>query len=89
MTERDIYFDASGRPYFPTGFDIKKAERVMGNYTMHFSNSRFTFAEVVSWLILKGTGYDGGTSSNQLCWLFGVDGCDRATLKNWKARRKP
>lgn len=89
MTERDIYFDASGRPYFPTGFDIKKAERVMGNYTMHFSNSRFTFAEVASMLILAGTGYDGGTSSNHLCFVLGVDGSDRATLKRWKARVKP
>lgn len=31
MVERDIYFDANGRPYFSTSFDIKKAERVMGN----------------------------------------------------------
>lgn len=89
MTERDIYFDAAGRPYFPNGFDFKKAERIMGNYMMHFSNSRWTFAEVASLLILAGTGYDGGTSSNHLCYVFGVNGCDRATLKRWKARVKP
>lgn len=89
MTERDIYFDANGRPYFSTSFDIKKAERVMGNYMRHFSNSHFTFAEVASLLILAGTGYDGGTSSNHLCFVLGVDGNDRATLKRWKARVKP
>lgn len=89
MTERDVYFDANGRPYFPTGFDIKKAERVMGNYVRCFTNSCFTFAEVASLLILAGTGYDGGTSSNHLCFVLGVDGSDRATLKRWKARVKP
>lgn len=89
MVERDIYFDANGRPYFPKDFDIKKAERVMGNYMRHFSNSHFTFAEVASLLILAGTGYDGGTSSNHLCFVLGVDGGDRATLKRWKARVKP
>lgn len=89
MTERDIYFDANGRPYFPTGFDIKKAERIMGNYMRHFPDSRFTFAEVASLLILLGTGYDGLTSSNHLCFLLGVYGGDRATLKRWKERVKP
>lgn len=89
MVERDIYFDANGRPYFPTGFNIKKAERVMGNYMRHFSNSRFTFAEIASLLILAGTGYDGGTSAYHLCFVLGVDGSDRATLKRWEARRKP
>lgn len=89
MNERDIHFDASGHPLFPKGFDFKKAERIMDNFMRFNQNMHTTFAEVVSWLILKGTSYDGGTSSNHLCWLFGVDGCDRATLKNWKARRKP
>lgn len=89
MVERDIYFDASGHPLFPKGFDFKKAERIMGNYMRHFSNQRFTFAEVASFLILAGTGYDGGTSSNHLCFVLGVDGNDRATLKRWKARVKP
>ena len=89
MIERDIYFDAAGRPYFPKGFDFKKAERIMGNYMRHFSNSRWTFAEVASLLILAGTGYDGGTSSNHLCYVFGVNGSDRATLKRWEARVKP
>ena len=89
MIERDIYFDAAGRPYFPKGFDLKKAERIMGNYMQWFATSHFTFAEVASWLILRGTGYDGGTSSNHLCYVLGVDGSDRATLKRWKARVKP
>ena len=89
MIERDIYFDASGHPLFTKGFDFKKAERIMENYMRHFSNSRFTFAEVASLLILAGTGYDGGTSSNHLCFVLGVDGGDRATLKRWKARVKP
>jgi hypothetical protein len=89
VNERDIHFDASGHPLFPKGFDFKKAERIMDNFMGFNQNMHTTFAEVVSWLILKGTGYDGGTSSNHLCWLLGVNGCDRATLKNWKARRKP
>lgn len=89
MTERDVYFDANGRPYFPKGFDIKKAERIMNNYMRHFPDSRFTFAEVASLLILQGTGYDGGTSAYHLCFLLGVYGGDRATLKRWKERAKP
>lgn len=89
MNERDIHFDESGRLILPALFDVKKAERIMDNFMRFNQNMHTTFAEVVSWLILKGTGFDGGTSSNHLCWLFGVDGCDRATLKNWKARRKP
>ncbi|WP_370852130.1 hypothetical protein [Megasphaera elsdenii] len=89
MVERDIYFDAKGRPYFPTGFDIKKAERIMGNYVRCFTNSCFTFAEIAALLILQGTGYDGGTSAYHLCFVLGVDGGDRATLKRWKARVKP
>lgn len=89
MNERDIHFDASGHPLFPKGFDFKKAERIMDNFMRFNQNMHTTFAEVVSWLILKGTGYDGGTSSNHLCFVLGVNGGDRATLKNWKARRKP
>jgi hypothetical protein len=89
MTERDIYFDASGHPFFPKGFDLKKAERIMGNYMQWFPTSHLTFAEVASLLILRGTGYDGYTSSNHLCFVLGVDGGDRATLKRWKARVKP
>ena len=88
INERDVYFDKSGKLFFPVGFDIKKAERIMDNYMRHFPNSRFTFAEVASLLILAGTGYDGGTSSNHLCFLFGVYGGDRATLKNWQSREK-
>lgn len=89
MNERDIHFDESGRLILPALFDVKKAERIMDNFMRFNQNTHTTFAEVVSWLILAGTGYDGGTSSNHLCWLFGVDGCDRATLKRWKARVKP
>ena len=89
MNERDIYFDESGRLILPALFDVKKAERIMDNFMRFHQNMHATFAEVVSWLILRGTGYDGGTSSNHLCWLFGVDGSDRATLKRWKARVKP
>lgn len=89
MNERDIYFDASGHPLFPKGFDFKKAERIMDNFMTYHRNMHTTFAEVVSWLILRGTGYDGGTSSNHLCFLLGVYGGDRATLKRWKERVKP
>ncbi|WP_370854724.1 hypothetical protein [Megasphaera sp.] len=88
MNEADIYFDASGRRILPSDFNLKKAERLMDNFMSFNSKGCTTFAEIVSWLILRGTGYDGGTSSNHLCWLFGVDGSDRATLKNWKARIK-
>lgn len=89
MTEADIYFDRTGRRILLGDFDLKKAERIMNNYMRYNSYPYTTFAEVVSWLILRGTGYDGGTSSNHLCWLFGVDSGDRATLKNWEARVKP
>lgn len=88
MNERDVYFDKDGRPFFPVGFDIKKAERIMDNFITYHRNMHTTFAEVVSFLILRGTGYDGGTSSNHLCFLFGVSGGDRATFKNWQSRKK-
>ena len=89
MNERDIHFDESGRLLLPALFDVKKAERIMDNFMRFNQNIHTTFAEVVSWLILKGTGYDGGTSSNHLCFVLGVDGSDRATLKRWEARVKP
>lgn len=89
MNERDIHFDESGHLILPALFDVKKAERIMGNYVRWFSTSRFTFAEVASLLILKGTGHDGGSSSNHLCFVLGVNGGDRATLKRWEARVKP
>lgn len=89
MNERDIHFDASGHPLFPKGFDLKKAERIMDNFMRFNQNMHTTFAEVVSRLILKGTGYDGGTSAYHLCFVLGVDGGDRATLKRWEARVKP
>jgi hypothetical protein len=38
---------------------VKKAERIMDNFMRFNQNMHTTFAEVVSWLILKGTGYDG------------------------------
>lgn len=88
MNERDVYFDKDGRLFFPVGFDIKKAERIMDNFITYHRNMHTTFAEVVSFLILRGTGYDGGTSSNHLCFLFGVSGGDRATFKNWQSRKK-
>lgn len=88
MNERDIYFDEAGRLFFPVGFDIKKAERIMDNFMTYHRNMHTTFADVVSFLILRGTGYDGGTSSNHLCFLFGVSGGDRATFKNWQSRKK-
>ncbi len=88
INERDVYFDKAGKPFFPVGFDIKKAERIMDNFITYHRNMHTTFAEVVSFLILRGTGYDGGTSSNHLCFLFGVDGGDRATFKNWQSRKK-
>lgn len=88
INERDVYFDKAGKLFFPVGFDIKKAERIMDNFITYHRNMHTTFAEVVSFLILRGTGYDGGTSSNHLCFLFGVDGSDRATFKNWQSRKK-
>ena len=81
--------DKNGHRILPAGFDVKKAERIMGNFLNYHSLRHTTFSEVASSLILSGTGYDGGTSSNYLCNLLGVDGGDMATLKNWKARVKP
>ena len=89
MNQKIEYIDESGRRILPAGFDVKKAERIMGNFLNYHSLRHTTFSEVASSLILSGTGYDGGTSSNYLCSLLGVDGGDMATLKNWKARVKP
>lgn len=82
------YLDASGQRILPAGFDVKKAERIMGNFLRYHSTLYTSFSEVASYLILSGTGYDGGTSSNYLCRLLGVDGGDMATLKNWERRTK-
>lgn len=82
------YLDESGQRILPAGFDVKKAERIMDNFLRYHSTLYTSFSEVASYLILSGTGYDGGTSSNYLCNLLGVDGGDPATLKNWKARAK-
>lgn len=87
MNQEIEYLDSAGRRILPYGFDVKKAERIMDNFMYH-RNMHTTFAEVASFLILRGTGYDGGTSSNHLCFLFGVDGGDRATFKNWQSRKK-
>ena len=89
MNQEIEYIDKNGRRILPKGFDVKKAERIMGNFLNFHSLQHTTFSEVVSSLILFNTGYDGGTSSNYLCNLLGVDGGDPATLKNWKARVKP
>ena len=93
MNQEIEYLDSAGRRILPYGFDVKKAERIMDNFiTYHrWCSPREThrsFAEIASCLILRGTGYDGGTSSNYLCFLFGVDGGDRATFKNWQSREK-
>lgn len=82
------YIDENGQRILPADFDVKKAERIMGNFLNYHSNLHTTFSEVVSYLILRGTGYDGGTSSRYLCYLLGVDSGDPATLKNWKRRTK-
>lgn len=82
------YIDENGQRILPAGFDVKKAERIMENFLNYHSNLHTTFSEVVSYLILCGTGYDGGTSSCYLCYLLGVDSGDPATLKNWKKRTK-
>lgn len=82
------YIDENGHRFLPAGFDVKKAERIMGNFLNYHSPRYTTFSEVASSLILSGTGYDGGTSSNYLCNLLGVDGGNMATLKNWKRRIK-
>ena len=89
MNQKIEYIDENGHRILPAGFDVKKAERIMGNFLNYHSLRHTTFSEVASSLILSGTGYDGGTSSNYLCNLLGVDGGDMATLKNWKARVKP
>lgn len=81
------YIDENGQRILPADFDVKKAERIMGNFLIYHSHLHTTFSEVVSYLILRGTGYDGGTSSRYLCHLLGVDSGDLATLKNWKRRK--
>lgn len=88
MINQEIeYIDEEGQRILPADFDVKKAERIMGNFLIYHSHLHTTFSEVVSYLILRGTGYDGGTSSRYLCHLLGVDSGDLATLKNWKRRK--
>lgn len=88
MNQEIEYIDKNGRRILPKGFDVKKAERIMENFLNFHSLRHTTFSEVVSSLILFNTGYDGGTSSNYVCNLLGIDGGDMATLKNWKRRIK-
>lgn len=89
MINQEIeYIDENGQRILPADFDVKKAERIMENFLIYHGHLHTTFSEVVSYLILRGTGYDGGTSSCYLCYLFGVDSGDLATLKNWKKRTK-
>ena len=73
MNERDIHFDESGRLILPALFDVKKAERIMDNFMRFSQNMHTTFAEVVSWLILAGTGYDGGPQGLKPGDLLGFD----------------
>ena len=87
MNQEFEYLDSAGRRILPKGFDVKKAERIMENFLNFHSLRHTTFSEVVSSLILFNTGYDGGTSSNYLCRLLGVNSGDVATLKNWKTRK--
>lgn len=87
MNQEIEYLDSVGHRILPYGFDVKKAERIMDNFLCYHRQLHTTFAEVASFLILRGTGYDGGTSSHYVCFLLGVDGTERCTYKNWKARK--
>ena len=87
MNQEIEYLDSAGHRILPYGFDVKKAERIMDNFLCYHRQLHTTFAEIASFLILRGTGYDGGTSSHYLCFLLGVDGTEMCTYKNWKARK--
>lgn len=79
--------DADGYRLFPEDFSLEKASRILDNYLSRHRRNRDTFRELVSWLILQGTGYSGGTSSRRLCQYLGVRDDDRATWTHWKERK--
>lgn len=77
-----------GKKILPPEFDLKEAERIMDNFMTLERTVNMNFLCVVSFLILRGTGFDGGTSSHYLCDLLGVDSADRATVKRWNERKR-
>lgn len=79
--------DADGYPLFPEDFSLETASRILDNYLSRHRRNRDTFKELVSWLILQGTGYSGAASSMTLCRKLGVKDDDLATWTHWKARK--
>lgn len=79
--------DEPERTLLPSGFSLKKAERLLDNYLWHHKRTPDTFKQLVSWLILRGTGYSGAASSMTLCQKLGVKDDDPATWTHWKERK--
>ncbi|WP_444707556.1 hypothetical protein ACT26D_06090 [Megasphaera elsdenii] len=79
--------DAPERTLLPSDFSLEKAERILTNYLSHHPRTPDTFKQLVSWLILNGTGYSGAASSMTLCRKLGVKDDDLATWTHWKARK--
>lgn len=79
--------DADGYPLFPEDFSLETASRILDNYLSRHRRNRDTFKELVSWLILQGTGYSGAASSMTLCRKLGVKDDDLATWTHWKTRK--
>lgn len=79
--------DAPERTLLPSDFSLEKAERILTNYLSHHPRTPDTFKQLVSWLILNGTGYSGAASSMTLCRKLGVKDDAPATWTHWKARK--
>lgn len=75
------------RTLLPDDFTLEKAERILTNYLSHHPRNPDTFKQLVSWLILNGTGYSGAASSMTLCRKLGVKDDDPATWTHWKERK--
>ncbi|WP_299721166.1 hypothetical protein [uncultured Megasphaera sp.] len=75
------------RTLLPDDFTLEKAERILTNYLSHHPRTPDTFKQLVSWLILNGTGYSGAASSMTLCRKLGVKDDDPATWTHWKERK--
>lgn len=79
--------DEPDRTLLPSDFSLKKAERILTNYLSHHPRTPDTFKQLVSWLILDGTGYSGAASSMTLCQKLGVKDDAPATWTHWKERK--
>ena len=65
MNQKIEYIDESGRRILPAGFDVKKAERIMGNFLKFHSLRHTTFSQNYLCSLL---GVDGGDMATLKNW---------------------